>query len=310
MLTDLQKRSIQAIVNIFETGSALGDYGKVTLLPGDSGHLTYGRAQTTLASGNLYLLIKDYCAAPEAALADRLAPYLERLEDIDLALDHDLAFRAVLAEAGNDIAMQDVQDAFFDRVYWQPAVISAAHIGSETALGHATVYDSRIHGSWHRLRDQTIERYGALADIGEAAWIERYVKHRRTWLANHTNALLRRTVYRMDALQDLIAENRWDLDLPFTVRGTRISESVLSGPPLRASAEVAEVRLLRLRRPCLQGEDVRALQNALAGQGFDLEADGVYGLTTAAAVRAFQEADGLTPDAQVGPATRAALGLG
>lgn len=27
-------------------------------MPGDTGHLTYGRAQTTLASGNLYLLLK------------------------------------------------------------------------------------------------------------------------------------------------------------------------------------------------------------------------------------------------------------
>ena len=110
MLTDLQKRSIQAIVNIFETGRALGDYGQVTLLTGDSGHLTYGRSQTTLASGNLYLLIKDYCAAPGAARADRLSPFLERLEDIDLALDRDRTFRALLEEAGGDPVMQSVQE--------------------------------------------------------------------------------------------------------------------------------------------------------------------------------------------------------
>ena len=59
MLTDLQKKAAQAVVNVFETGHARGEYGQVTLLPGDSGHLTYGRSQTTLASGNLFLLIKD-----------------------------------------------------------------------------------------------------------------------------------------------------------------------------------------------------------------------------------------------------------
>ncbi len=61
MLTDLQKRTAQAIVNIFETGRVRGDYAKVTLIPGDPGHLTYGRSQTTLASGNLHLLI-NACA--------------------------------------------------------------------------------------------------------------------------------------------------------------------------------------------------------------------------------------------------------
>ena len=89
ILTELQKKAAQAIVNIFETGSARGEYGMVTLLDGDSGHLTYGRAQTTLASGNLHLLINDYCEADGAVFAAELAPYLARLESRDLGLDFD-----------------------------------------------------------------------------------------------------------------------------------------------------------------------------------------------------------------------------
>ena len=58
-MTDIQKRTAQAIVNVFETGRARGDYSKVTVLPGDSGHLTYGRSQASLS--NLYLLIDAYC---------------------------------------------------------------------------------------------------------------------------------------------------------------------------------------------------------------------------------------------------------
>ncbi|MBI3444900.1 MAG: chitosanase, partial [Magnetospirillum sp.] len=88
-ISDLQKKTAQAIVNIFETGRVHGDYGQVTLLAGDSGQLTYGRSQTTLASGNLYLLIKDYCAAAGANLASSLAPYLEGLEKGDSALNQD-----------------------------------------------------------------------------------------------------------------------------------------------------------------------------------------------------------------------------
>jgi chitosanase len=40
MLTKTQKRTAQAIINIFETGEALGDYSKVTLIAGDIGHIS------------------------------------------------------------------------------------------------------------------------------------------------------------------------------------------------------------------------------------------------------------------------------
>jgi hypothetical protein len=65
-VNDRQRRTAQAIVNIFETGRAVGDYGAVTFLRGDPGHLTYGRSQTTLASGNLFLLVLAYCERPDA----------------------------------------------------------------------------------------------------------------------------------------------------------------------------------------------------------------------------------------------------
>ena len=153
MISELQKKSVQAIINVFETGRPLGNYGQVTLLPGDSGHLTYGRSQTTLASGNLFLLISAYCLDPEAQFGEALRAFLDRLAGTELSLDHDTAFRSLLREAGDDAVMWRVQDAFFDRVYWVPAERSAAYIGSKTALGMAVVYDSRIHGSWHRIRD-------------------------------------------------------------------------------------------------------------------------------------------------------------
>jgi chitosanase len=83
MFTEQQKNAAQAVINIFETGRAQGEYGQVTVLPGDSGHLTYGRSQTTLGSGNLYLLIKEYCETANAQFAAQLRPYLERLRNHD-----------------------------------------------------------------------------------------------------------------------------------------------------------------------------------------------------------------------------------
>jgi len=102
MLTDIQKKSAQAIVNIFETGSVLGEYGSVTVLHGDSGHLTYGRSQTTLSSGNLYLLVKAYCDAPSNVYGDRLQTYLARLQAHDVKLDHDVSLHALLRQCAHD----------------------------------------------------------------------------------------------------------------------------------------------------------------------------------------------------------------
>jgi len=306
MLTDTQKKTAQAIVQIFETGRVLGDYGAVTLLAGDTGHLTYGKAQTTLASGNLALLIADYCRADGAAFAGSLIPFQARLDQRDLSLDHDGTFRSLLREAGDDPVMQTVQDGFFDRVYWQPAMASLAFVGGRTPLTAAVVYDSRIHGSWHRMRDRTNAEKGTLAELGENAWVNAYIATRRDWLATHSNKLLGKTVYRMDSLQGLVNENAWDLPLPLHVRGVRIDGASLAGT-VRVSAADPDERVLRLARPMLQGNDVRALQQALKAKGIAVEVDGIYGGDTERAVIRFQIQANLTVDGIAGPATLGAL---
>lgn len=68
-------------------------------------------------------------------------------------------------------------------------------------------------------------------------------------------------------------------------------------------------RLLFLTRPFMRGEDVRAVQEALIQRGFDIDADGIFGPLTDAAVTAFQASQGLTVDGVVGSQTRQALGL-
>ena len=72
MLTPTQKQTAQSIVNLFETGVVLGDYGSVTVIPGDTGHLTFGRSQTTLGSGNLLDLLQRYCANDGGRFSHRL----------------------------------------------------------------------------------------------------------------------------------------------------------------------------------------------------------------------------------------------
>lgn len=308
MLSDMQKKTAEAIVNIFETGHPLGNYASVTLLAGDTGHLTYGRSQTTLASGNLYLLIKAYCAAADNQFGAQLAPYLDRLAKRDLTLDTDVNFRLLLREAGDDPVMHDTQDRFFDSGYWTPAVAAAASAGIASALGTTVVYDSFIQGAWRVIRDLTNRAHGLASAIGEQAWIAAYVSERRNWLATNKNTLLHQTVYRMDSFHGLMQESRWDLALPFTMMKVTIDEACLTTPSLaRVAAHQEDERVLMVASPPMSGPDVLAAQTALGKAGFKVKANGTYGSATAAVVKKFQAQHGLTVDGVIGPATRAAL---
>lgn len=226
MVTNLQKATIQSIVNIFETGSVRGNYALVVVLQGDSGGLTYGRSQTTLMSGNLFRLVDDYCGAQDARYASQLKPYLSRLEKRDWSLNQSQNLKELLRLAGSDPVMRSIQDGFFDRVYWAVAVREAKALGITSPLGLAVVYDSTIHGSFRKIAQRTTAQIGTVAVAGERKWIQAYITKRRSWLMA-LSALLAKTVYRMDAFQALVKAGNWDLDLPLSVRGLTISEETM-----------------------------------------------------------------------------------
>jgi chitosanase len=225
-MTPIQKKAAQAIVNVYETDSVRGRYGMVTLIKGDRGGLTYGRSQTTRASGNLYTLVQQYCDAPGAKYAAALRPYLPRLKRKDATLDYDTGIKLALRQAGEDPVMRSVQDTFFDGTYWAEALRQADKLGIRTALGIAVVYDSTVHGSLARIAQRTTKAVGTVAAAGEQAWITMYLKLRKTWLLS-CKMPLPNTVYRQDGFRALIAAGKWNLALPFTVRGHEISLQTL-----------------------------------------------------------------------------------
>lgn len=302
-MTSLQEKAAKAIVNVFETGRVQGDYGSVTLLQGDSGHLTYGRSQTTLGSGNLFLLIKAYCEAPGAQFAAALEAYLPKLAAKDVTLDQDMTLRGILHSAGADPVMRSEQDAFFARAYFQPACHAAQAFNLDKPLAQTVVYDSFIQGGWKTISDMVTRKLGPVGPgVAQEQWIRTYVETRKQWLSS-LKPPLPKTTYRMDSFLALLDAGgaSWDLTLPFTVHGVTIDETSLGDEPaapvvVRASASQTQLPVLQLTNPYTTGEDVRKLQQALVQHGFTNKCDGIYGPFTAALVTQFQRASGLHPD--------------
>jgi hypothetical protein len=236
VITPTQRRTIDAIVSIFETGKlpSPAAYGTASILADGAG-ISYGVHQVTAAS-LLPALLAEYDRR-DGLYAGRLRPYLAQLgatrelrppgpypEWVELVLE-------LLRAAGSDPIMQQVQRDLFARGYWEPATAYATSIGLELPLSHLAVYDTWIQsggGRVARLRD----RFPASPPSkggDEQRWTAQFLGARRKWLAefsSHDGAkqrLVRSTVYRVDALLELVEADAWDLRLPLVVRGVRIS---------------------------------------------------------------------------------------
>lgn len=217
-LTPDQKEKIFSIVGIFETDSVHGDYGNVTSSKGDPGGLTYGAWQTTINSGNLYSLIRQYAEEPLAQYKE-LQNWLTPLRDRNQKLNRDKALHEILRKAGNDPVMHKVQDDFFDRVYWQPAFRFANKNGFTLPLSMGVIFDSFIHSGQVAmyLRNRFPDKVPANGG-NEKAWVRAYVRARASWLRHHSITILHKTVYRMEAFQELMEKENWQLESPFKVR--------------------------------------------------------------------------------------------
>nr|AXT18263.1 chitosanase [uncultured bacterium] len=220
-LTAKQRRVIDQVVNVFETGTPAGDYACISIYsdgPGDARQITYGRSQTTEYS-KLRDLIERYLLAG-GLYAAALAPYVARI-GVEPLVDDD-AFKDLLRAAGReDPIMRSVQDAFFDERYFQPAMAWADENQLVLPLSALVIYDSFIHSGsilW-TIRETFWEEPPVLGG-SEKGWVRDYVQARHRWLATHRREILHKTTYRTACLAHEIARDNWHLDLlPIEVNG-------------------------------------------------------------------------------------------
>ncbi len=224
-LTEKQKRVCEQVINVFESGSPQGNYSTISIYkdgPHGERQVTYGRSQTT-EYGNLEELVEMYVDAA-GTYSEQLRPYVEKIGVTPLA--DDKHFQQLLRDAGkNDPVMQRVQDEFFDKRYFQPAMEWADDNGFALPLSALVIYDSFIHsGSILSFLRKRFPESPPAKGGNEKVWIEQYVGARRDWLAHHENPVLQKTVYRPDCFKAEIAKNNWDLSqLPIVANRIQVS---------------------------------------------------------------------------------------
>jgi chitosanase len=224
ILTPRQKRICERVLNAFETGSADGDYGNISIYddgPGRIKQVTYGRSQTT-EYGHLSELVSMYVAA-RGRFSKQLKPYVTKIGK--KALVNDAQFKQLLKQAAKDTVMRKTQDRFFDKAYFQPAMNWAPEHGFVEALSALVIYDSFIHsGGILGFLRRSFPEAPPVEGGKERKWIEQYVDARHNWLANHSNRILRNTVYRTKCFKTEIARKNWDLSqLPIIANGVKVS---------------------------------------------------------------------------------------
>lgn len=220
-----QKRVIERVVNVFETGKPAGNYNSIAIFndgPQDIKQITYGRSQTT-EYGNLRELVRKYVAA-NGTYSKKLKPFAEKIGRTPLT--DDAEFKDLLKRAGKeDVVMQKTQDAFFEERYYKPAMKWAADNDFILPLSALVIYDSFIQSGsiLSVIRNTFPERPPAFGG-NEIEWTTSYVNARHKWLANHSREIVRKTIYRTQCFKDEINRGNWTLTkLPIAVNGVKVS---------------------------------------------------------------------------------------
>ena len=168
-ITPTDRHTLIAALNITSTFEGFG-YNSYNNY--DSGIISYGRSQYTLASGSLAAVLVDYLAHSTTVTANKLrGDYLDRVNAQDETLRTDEAFQTLLVAAADEIAMQDAQDAWTTENYWNRIYQqSIAPRGIQTPLGQALIYDIGIsNGINHQLLQLAETALGVptLSRVGE-----------------------------------------------------------------------------------------------------------------------------------------------
>lgn len=237
--TNDEKLKALCIVNIFETSRPFGDHAACVVL-NDGAGVSYGISQFTHRSGSLATVVETYLNNGGKVGAEILTAALPNLKRTSLSVINHLAsderFKKALRAAAVTREMKAAQQQVAAEKYLRPALEICADKGFVLPLSLAVVYDSITHGSWERIAAKMPKG----STLTEKEWITAYVQKRHFWLTNIKR--LKATNYRTSFFLDQIAIGNWDLRLPVTVHGFRLTDAhlpldILSEPPALAGGQ-------------------------------------------------------------------------
>jgi chitosanase len=212
---------IKKVLLAFEQSATTIQYGKVYRFndgPGNIKQITLSFGTTEY--GNLSTIVRRY-VTKGGRVADRLKPYVEKIGKVALADDEQ--FIKLLQEAGTDVSMQLIQDAY-DEMYIQPAMRWCEKSKLILPLSRLVVADSFLQSG--SILSSLRNKFSAkIPSVGgdERKWIESYCIVRKDWLANHSRKILNKTVYRMNFMLDRIEAGDWNLAQPeYRANGVKI----------------------------------------------------------------------------------------
>lgn len=223
-LNENQHRLIERVINTAETGKPDGDYAALSVYadgPHGIRQITFGRSQTT-EYGNLRELVQRYVAA-KAIFSTQLAEFADDVGSVPLT--ENTVFKNLLRNAARqDPVMRQIQDQFFNEVYFDPAMRWADNHGFKLPLSAMIIYDSFIHsGGILWLLRQKFPEDPPSHGGDEKAWIRAYTEARHQWLKNHAKQIVGASAYRTEAYLHEIQRGNWDLSqLPVMMNGIAV----------------------------------------------------------------------------------------
>jgi hypothetical protein len=129
----------------------------------DTGIVSYGRFQFTLAASSLFGVLDRYLKASSSATANELrSNYYQRVKDRDPNLRKDERFKTLLKDAANEPPMQEAQDFIATERYWNVVQeLSVKPRNIRTPLGQALTFDMGINfGTRHGFLGKAEELLG------------------------------------------------------------------------------------------------------------------------------------------------------
>lgn len=152
-----------------------------SLQTADSGIISYGKHQATLASGSLERVLKDYMHRTGNPIKASLNKYKELIENRDISLRNNKQFLSLLRDAANDPKMKESQDSVFTKDYWEPVVAISKKLKIKSSIGLAVLYDTKVQGGLQKIINQVAKRLAG-KEVTEKIYLEAFLDTRKSYL--------------------------------------------------------------------------------------------------------------------------------